>query len=57
MSKPDNVVENAALLPYGTNVGAPVIKIEDVSLWKSRGVVSVNNQLATKFNELKEEYE
>ena len=55
--KPDNVAENAALLPYGTNVGAPVIKIEDVSLWKSRGVVSVNNQLATKFNELKEEYE
>jgi hypothetical protein len=34
--KPDNVVYsddegfNASVLPYGTNVGAPVIRIDDV---------------------------
>lgn len=57
MSKEDNVVENAAILPYGTNIGAPAIKVEDVSLWKSRGVANVNHQLSAKFYELKAEYE
>jgi DNA/RNA-binding domain of Phe-tRNA-synthetase-like protein len=43
--KPDNVVYsddegfNASVLPYGTNVGAPVIRIDDVVSWKSRGLV------------------
>jgi len=57
MSKEDNVAENAAILPYGTNIGAPAIKVEDVSLWKSRGVANVNHQLSAKFYELKAEYE
>jgi hypothetical protein len=44
-SKTDNVVYsddegfNASVLPYGTNVGAPVIRIDDVVSWKSRGLV------------------
>ena len=52
----DNISDNPGLLPYGSNVGAPAIKVEDVSTWKNRGVQKVNKQLNTKFNELKEEY-
>jgi len=48
---------NAYLLPYATNVGAPIIQTDDVDLWKQRGVNKVNKQLETKFNELKEEYQ
>ena len=56
MKKPDNVVESPGLLPYGTNVSAPAIKVEDITAWKSINAVKVNHQLQTKFNELKEEY-
>ncbi|WP_395062617.1 DUF2452 domain-containing protein [Flavobacterium sp.] len=61
--KPDNIVfsedkgYNASLLPYSTNVGAPVIKVDDIVSWKSRGVSNVNKQFENKFNELKIEYE
>ncbi|MBM6500278.1 MAG: DUF2452 domain-containing protein [Flavobacterium sp.] len=60
---PDNVVfsedkgYNASLLPYSTNVGAPVIKMDDVVSWKSRGINNVNKEFENKFNELKEQYE
>ena len=56
MKKPDNVTESPGLLPYGTNVSAPAIKVEDITAWKSINAVKVNHQLQTKFNELKEEY-
>lgn len=56
MKKPDNVSETPGLLPYGTNVSAPAIKVEDITAWKSINAVKVNHQLQTKFNELKEEY-
>lgn len=55
--KPDNFAENKALLPYGDNVGAPAIKLEDNSSWKLANSAKVNHQLETKFNELKEEYQ
>lgn len=61
--KPDNVVYseengyNASLLPYSTNIGAPVIKIDDVVSWKSRGISNVNKEFESKFNELKSQYE
>lgn len=61
--KPDNVVYteqqgyNASVLPYATNVGAPAIQLDDVVSWKNRGIASVNNQLAAKFNELKQQYD
>ena len=56
MKKPDNVADNPGLLPYGSNVGAPAIRTEDIDGWKQRGVNKVNKQLSTKFEELKEEY-
>jgi hypothetical protein len=56
VKKPDNVAETPGLLPYGTNVSAPAIKVEDITAWKSINAVKVNHQLQTKFNELKEEY-
>jgi hypothetical protein len=55
--KPDNFAENKALLPYGDNVGAPAIKLEDNSSWKLANSSKVNHQFETKFNELKEEYQ
>ena len=61
--KPDNIVfsddkgYNASLLPYSTNVGAPVIKMDDVVSWKSRGINNVNKEFETKFNELQIQYQ
>lgn len=57
MKKPDNVAETPGLLPYGTNISAPAIKVEDITAWKSINAIKVNHQLQTKFNELKEEYQ
>lgn len=42
-------------LTYGSNVGAPAIKTEDVIGWRDREVVSVNHQFKTKYEELKSE--
>ena len=61
--KPDNVVYSekegyhANILPFATNVGAPVIKIDDVVAWKSRGIHNVNKEFESKFNELKAQYQ
>ncbi|WP_310558692.1 DUF2452 domain-containing protein [Flavobacterium sp.] len=61
--KPDNVVHsaengyNASLLPYGTNVGAPVIKTDDLIAWKTRGIHQLNKEFESKFNELKLQYQ
>lgn len=61
--KPDNVVFNettnsydARLKTYGTNLGAPAIKIENLGPWKTRGIQSVNDRLSAEFDELKEKY-
>lgn len=60
--KPDNIVYSdelgyhANILPYGTNIGSPSIKMEDIDGWKYRGVLKVNKQIKTKFDELKDEY-
>jgi len=56
MKKPDNVAENPGLLPYGSNIGAPAIKVEDTTSWKLANANKVNHQLQTRFNELKDEY-
>ena len=59
---PDNVVYSeergyyASLLPYASNVGAPVIKTNDLDNWKVSGIHKVNRQMAFKFQELKDEY-
>ncbi len=61
--KPDNIVYsdekgyNASFLPYATSVGAPIIRVDDVAAWKSRGVINVNKEFENKFNELKSEYQ
>nr|MBU3860682.1 DUF2452 domain-containing protein [Flavobacterium sp. MC2016-06] len=61
--KPDNVVfspvhgYNASSLPYSTNLGAPVIKIDDLVSWKSRGISTVNKEFENKFNELRIQYQ
>jgi hypothetical protein len=61
--KPDNIVYsetegyNANVLPYATNVGAPAIRIDDLVSWKSRGITTVNKELAGKFDELKNQYQ
>jgi hypothetical protein len=60
---PDNIVfsdvhgYNASLLPYATNVGAPVIKMDDLVSWKSRGISAVNKEFENKFKELKMQYQ
>jgi len=56
MKKPDNIAESPGLLPYGTNVSAPAIRIEDTTSWKLANSAKVNHQLQKRFNELKEEY-
>ncbi len=54
--KPDNIVYsetegyNASILPYATNVGAPVIRVDDLVSWKSRGISNVNKEF--EWNEL-----
>ncbi|WP_333600376.1 DUF2452 domain-containing protein [Flavobacterium sp.] len=61
--RPDNIVfsdqhgYHASLLPYATNVGAPIIKVDDVVSWKSRGISAVNKEFEDKFNELKMRYQ
>jgi len=60
--KPDNIVYSnekgyhANILPYASSVGAPVIRMDDVVSWKSRGISNVNKQFQNKFEELKEQY-
>lgn len=62
--KPDNVVFNtetqkydAALKPYGTNIGAPVITTNDTNAWKNRSINKINHKVEAKYLELKAEYE
>tara|TARA_B100000965_G_C19505270_1_gene719336 strand:+ start:825 stop:1208 length:384 start_codon:yes stop_codon:yes gene_type:complete len=54
--KPDNVADNPNILPYASNVGAPSIKPDDVSTWKSEKVFKTNKFFEAKFNEIKDEY-
>lgn len=61
--KPDNVVFNvdgqeydAALKPYATNLGAPVITTNDTLAWKNRSVNKINHKLQSKFLKLKVQY-
>ena len=56
MKKPDNVADNPGLLPYGSNIGAPSIKIDNIDGWKKSNVFKVNKELNTRFEELKNEY-
>ena len=61
--RPDNVVfdeesqsYNASLLRYGTNIGSPSISSNNLSSWKTRGIISFNHVLKSKVEGIKEEY-
>jgi hypothetical protein len=55
--KPDNVSDSPGLMAYGTNIGAPSIKPDDVVGWKRSSVERVNRGFMTRFEELRKEYE
>ncbi len=44
-------------LTYGSNVGAPAIKVDDVKGWKSNQAKEVNKQFKSKYEELKAEFQ
>lgn len=63
MKKPDNIVWNeetrkyeASILPYGTNVSAPAIILDDVGAFKERGVTKVQKTFNAKYKELVDDY-
>lgn len=55
--RPDSFAENAKLLPYGSNVGAPPIKPTNITAFKMTSVDKVNKVYNKKFNELVEQME
>lgn len=44
-------------LTYGSNVGAPAIKVDDIKGWKSNQAREVNKQFKSKYEELKAEFQ
>jgi hypothetical protein len=44
-------------LTYGSNQGAPAIKLEDVGGWKQMQAGVANKQFKSKYDELKEEFQ
>jgi len=44
-------------LTYGSNVGAPAIKVDDIKGWKSNQAKEVNKQFKSKYEELKAEFQ
>ena len=62
--KPDSIVFNeetqrydAALKPYGTNIGAPAIQVTDNSTWRTRNINKANKQIKAKYLEIKAAYD
>jgi hypothetical protein len=46
----------SSVLPYATNVSGPIIKLDDVSGFKERGVDKVQKTFTNKYKELIQEY-
>lgn len=42
-------------LTYGSNLGAPAIKLDNVAGWKASNIQTVNQEFETRYNELMEE--
>lgn len=57
MDPPDNIAENPHSLPYASNVGAPVIKANNLSGWKHGSAHRANQHFKDKYEELKLQYE
>jgi hypothetical protein len=55
MEKPDNVADNPGILPYGSNIGAPAIKLENIGGWKQKNVEKVNKRIVQRYQELNKE--
>ena len=55
--KPDNVADNPGLLPYGSNVGAPPIKVDNIESWKNSKVIKVNKEFNNRYESLKKQYD
>lgn len=61
--KPDNVVWSedrgyyAKSLSYGSDLGAPSIKPENVTIWKESGVSKINHYFDDRFQDIKNQYE
>ena len=43
-------------LTYGSNIGAPLIKLEDVKGWKQNQASTVNKHFEKRYEELREEF-
>lgn len=57
MKKPDNVADKPNILPYGSNIGSPAIKLVDIQGWKDSKIQKVNKILENRFLDLQREYE
>ena len=55
--KPKNVADNPGLLPYGSNVGAPSIKVDNIESWKNSKVIKVNKEFNNRYESLKKQYD
>lgn len=61
--KPDQIVWSeergyyAKTLPYGTDLAAPSIKIDELGVWKQSCVCKINKYFEDKFQSLKKEYD
>ena len=55
--KPDNIADNPGLLPYGSNVGAPSIKVDNIESWKNSKVIKVNKEFNNRYEYLKKQYD
>ncbi|MDB4835012.1 DUF2452 domain-containing protein [Cyclobacteriaceae bacterium] len=53
----ENQVYNAHSLAYGTNVGAPQIRSNNLSSWKNRGINNYNHLLKNKIDNIKVTYD
>jgi hypothetical protein len=60
--KPDIIVFDeqrgwyASKLPYGSSVGSPVIKADDIEGWRVSGVIKANKHFESRFDRIRREY-
>lgn len=61
--KPDSIVWSeekgyyAKSLPYGSDLGAPAIRPENVTAWKQAQSLQINSHFKERFDEIKREYQ
>ena len=55
--KPDNYVENPGIMSYGTDLGAPSIRPENIENWKNSKIIKVNKEFSNRYEFLKKQYD